>query len=178
MGDTIFLLDSNGKLYQFREGANRGHVEYSVHDTELGKECEFEGLAYDSTINSLLLACKNVGEKKLKDHLVIYRYRLGEDGGDRISHISTSVEALLLEHGWKDLSPTGIDVDPLSGNYVLTTAERVLLIVSPDGSILAVRELPKSHDQPEGIAITRDSILIIGDEAVTRPAAITLYRWP
>jgi hypothetical protein len=40
------------------------------------------------------------------------------------------------------------------------------------------RKLPGGHDQPESVAITRDSILIIGDEAQRRPAVITLYPWP
>ena len=51
--------------------------------------------------------------------------------------------------------------------------------MSPEGAILETRMFPAgAHDQPEGVAITRDSMLIISDEAVTRPAAITLYRWP
>lgn len=176
--EAMFLMASNGKLYEFREGANNAHVEYSMHDTELGKECEFEGLAYDAAINSLLLACKNIGEKKLKDHLVIYRWRLGEDVEQRVTRISTPVDQLMAEHEWKDVSPTSIDVDPVSGNYLLTTAEHALLIVNSEGVILETRLLPATHDQPEGVAITRDSLLIISDEAVTRPAAITLYRWP
>ena len=31
--------------------------------------------------------------------------------------------------------------------------------------------------QAEGVAITKDSILIISDEATSKPAAVTLYRW-
>jgi predicted amidohydrolase YtcJ len=38
--------------------------------------------------------------------------------------------------------------------------------------------LPGEHDQAEALAITKDSILIIGDEAARKPAVITLYRWP
>jgi hypothetical protein len=85
----------------------------------------------------------------------------------------------MQQQGWKEFRPTGLDVDPLTGNYVITTTERALIIVNPEGAILETRLLPESsHDQPEGIAITRDSMIIISDEAVTRPAAITLYRWP
>jgi uncharacterized protein YjiK len=178
VGDTMYLLASNGRIYEFREGANGAHVDHSIHDLELGKECEFEGLAYDSTIGSLLLPCKHVGVKELQDHLVIYRWRLSETGGERLSRVATPVTQLEEANAWKEFRPTGIEVDPLSGNYVLVTAERALIIVSKEGEILATRQLPVSHDQPEGVAITADSILIISDEAVTRPATITLYRWP
>jgi hypothetical protein len=38
-------------------------------------------------------------------------------------------------------------------------------------------EIPGEHRQPEGVAITRDGILLISDEANVKPAVITLYRW-
>jgi uncharacterized protein YjiK len=175
--EVMYLLSSNGRLYEFREGANGTSVEYSIHDLELGKECEFEGLAYDSAINSLLLVCKHVGMKELKDNLVIYRWNLVETG-ERLSRIATPMSQLMTDQGWKEFRPTGIEVDPQTGNYVIITAERGLVIVSPEGAVLAIRILPETHDQPEGVAITRDSMLIISDEAVTLPATITLYRWP
>jgi len=177
-GDRMFLLSSNGKLYEFKEAANGAQAEFTIHDLELGKECEFEGLGFDQAINSLVLVCKHVGIKELKDHLVLYRWALGENPGQRLSRIDTPVADLMQQQGWKEFRPTGLDVDPLTGNYVITTAERALVVVNPEGAILETRMLPDSHDQPEGVAITRDSMIIISDEAVTRPAAITLYRWP
>jgi uncharacterized protein YjiK len=178
VGDSMYLLASNGKIYQFRDGANGARVEYSTHDLELGKECEFEGLGYDSTINSLLLVCKHVGIEELKDHLVIYRWRLSEDQGERLSRIATPVEPLMQANKWKEFRPTDITIDPVTGNYLIITAEHVLVTANREGVILETRELPASHDQPEGLAVTRDSMIIISDEAVTRPAAITLYHWP
>jgi hypothetical protein len=63
-------------LYAFREGANGDRVAYTVQDTRLGRECEFEGLTFDPALNSLLLARKNVGQKSLRDSLVIFRWHL------------------------------------------------------------------------------------------------------
>jgi uncharacterized protein YjiK len=173
----MYLMTSNGKIYEFAEGANEASVDFAVHDLELGKECEFEGLAFDPGINALLLACKHVGIKELKDHLVIYRWSLAE-GGERLSRLVTPVTALMEQQQWKEFRPTALEVDPATGNYLVLTAERALVTVSPDGALLEVRPLPATHDQPEGVAVTADSMIIISDEAVTRPAAITLYRWP
>jgi uncharacterized protein YjiK len=178
VGDVVYLLASNGTIYEFREGNNGARVDYTTHDTRLGKECEFEGMAYDSTLNALLLACKNVGTKHLRDSLVIYRWKL-QGGGDRISKLTVPLSAILPAMGKKEFHPSDITVDPFSGNYVVIgSAEKGIVEITPAGQVLFARKLPGDHDQPESIAITRDSLLIIGDEAKNRPAVLTLYPWP
>jgi uncharacterized protein YjiK len=176
--DVVFMLESNGTLYEFHDGANGEHVDYTTHDTRLGKECEFEGLAFDSTRNSLLLACKNVGVKHLRDSMVIYRWRL-DGGGNRLSRMAVPLSPILKSIGEKRFHPSDITVDPLSGNYVvIASIEKSIVEITPDGQVVFARKLPGDHEQPESVAITRDSILIIGDEAKRRPAVITLYPWP
>jgi uncharacterized protein YjiK len=176
--DVVFLLASNGILYEFREGANGERVDYTSIDTHLGKECEFEGLAYDSTLSSLLLACKNVDLKSAKDKMVIYRWLL-RGGENRLSHLEVPLEPILTAIGEKDFHPSEITVDPFTGNYVLIAGiEEAMVQITPDGQFLSARKLRGNHHQPESIAITRDSILIIGDEATRQPAVLTLYRWP
>jgi uncharacterized protein YjiK len=176
--DVIFLLGSNGILYEFREGANGERVNYTSIDTHLGKECEFEGLAYDSTLSSLLMACKNVDVKDAKDMLVIYRWRL-HGGENRLSRLTVPLAAIQKSIGKKEFHPSDITVDPISGNYVLIAGiEEAMVEITPAGELVFARPLRGTHKQPESIAITRDSILIIGDEATRQSAVITLYRWP
>src|SRR5262249_45231084 len=152
-------------LYEFREGANGERVDYTTHDTRLGKECEFEGLAFDSTLNSLVLACKRVAAKHLKDDLVIYRLRIS-GGGDRMSMLTVPLDRILPLIGEKDLHPADITIDPFTGNYVLVSAiEKAIVSITPVGDVVFARKLPGDHPQAESVAITKDSILIIGDEA-------------
>lgn len=174
----VFLLASNGTLYEFREGANGERVDYTTHDTQLGKECEFEGIAFDSTLNSLLLACKHVGIKHLKDHVVIYRWRI-DAGGKRLSRLTVPLDGILKAIGEKGFHPSDITIDPLTGNYVVIAGiEKAMAAITPNGQLVFARKVPGEHDQPESVAITRDGILIIGDEAKQHPAIITLYPWP
>ncbi len=176
--DRFFLLSSNGTLYEFREGAEGERVEYTTHDTHLGKECEFEGVAYDSAANSLVLACKNVFVKQSKHMVVLYRYSLGNAGGVETSKLTVPFSEAIGKNGWKKLQPTDITVDPFSGNYVLVAAqEKALVELTPAGAVVFSRPLGGRHPQAEGIAITRDHILIISDESVNAAATITLYRW-
>lgn len=175
----FFLLQSDGTLYEFREGAAGERVAYTKHDTHLGKEGEFEGVAYDSTAKALILACKNVREEQFKNMLVFYRYPLGDVGETKVSPLTVPLSETVGGNGWKKLHPTDITVDPSTGNYVLVAApEKALVVLTPAGAVVSSRPLGDRHPQAEGIAITRDGILILSDESVNSAAAITLYRWP
>jgi hypothetical protein len=177
VGDRFFLMSSNGKLYEFREGAEGEHVDYTEYDTHLGKECEFEGVTYDSTTGAIILACKNVHMKKLGGEMVLYRYRPDHPGGE-LSDITIPYAEAIGNNDWKELRPTDITVDPFTGNFVLVAGqEKALVTLTPDGAVVQSRPLGGKHPQCEGIAITRDHILILSDESTKAAATITLYRW-
>jgi uncharacterized protein YjiK len=192
VGDTVVLLSSNGTLYMFREGGNDDRVAFTVHDTKLGRECEFEGLAFDPAIRALLLACKNVHVKSLQNALVIYRWKLDGGTGDRLSTLTVPLKRVIGSNGWDGLHPSDITINPFNGHYViLASREKALVEITPAGDVIFARPLPGEHAQPEGVAITRDSLLIISDEMSQgaspkhpqrggggESAAITLYRWP
>jgi uncharacterized protein YjiK len=179
-GTDIYMLASDGTLYEFNEGADGAHVPYTVHDTRLGKECEFESLAYEADSDWLLMPCKRVGKKKLQDQLVIYRWRIHSSRGDssRISMFKIPLAPIIGPNHWKSLHPSDMTIDPVSGNYVIIASqEKALVEITPIGQVMRAMPLPGKHNQPEGVAITKDSILMVSDEATSKPAAITLYRW-
>jgi uncharacterized protein YjiK len=177
----VYMVDSDGQLYAFREGANGARVSYQLVDTRLGNDCEFEGVAYDRAREALLLPCKNVEKKSMRGNLVIYVWKLHENDPPRLSIIAIPLARVIGDNPWKSLRPTDITVDPNTGNYILVAAqERALVELSPNGEVIRAMPLPErdQHPQAEGVAVTSDGILMIADEASTRPAAITLYRWP
>lgn len=177
----IYMLDSDGQLYVFREGANGARVPYTLEDTRLGKECEFESVAYDAAREALLLPCKNVFKKHLRDNLVIYVWRLNAQQPPRLSLLLVPLARVIGDNPWKQIRPTDITVDPRTGHYVLIAAhERAIVELTPNGEVVSAMPLPEQdqHPQAEGIAITNDGILMIADESTVRPASITLYRWP
>ena len=177
-GNRFFLLASDGKLYEFREGENGTRVNYLVHDTKLGRECEFEGVTYDSASNSLLLACKNVDTKALKRNLVMYRWSLSDSGTIEVPVVSIPLREVIGKNDWKDLHPSDLTRDPLTGNFLIITAqEKALIGLTPGGDIAFSRPLPEQLDHTEGIAVTSDSLVILSEEAGKRPAAISVYRW-
>jgi len=176
---VVYVLASNGTLYEFKKGNDGEKVPVRVIDTKLGKECEFEGVAFDPAISALLLACKTVGTKSLRDHLVIYRWRIGNDDGGSLPPLTIPLSMILGERGGKKkLHPSDITVDPTTGHYVLVAAqEQALVEITPSGAVVRAEPLPEGHEMTEGIAISRDGILMLSDEATRASATITLYRW-
>lgn len=179
VGERIFMLASHGRLYEFREGKDGDQVPYSIHDTKLGRECEFEGVAFDPGSNSLVMACKNIGIKSLRDFLVLYRWNINSKSASEVSQLKVPLAEVIGANPWKGFSPSDLVVDPQTGNYLIVASQQQgLLALTPGGAVVFSRQLPSRHQMPEGLALTRDSILIISDEATRTPAAITLYRWP
>jgi len=179
VGDRIFMVASNGMLYEFGEGEDGERVGFITHDTRLGRECEFEGVAFDAAQGIVVLPCKNVGTRKLRDHLVLYRWRVAGSADSTLAPLTIPLRTVIGSNSWKGLHPSDITVDPVTGNYVLVAAqEKALIEITPSGDVVRAMPLPGKHGQAEGIALTRDGILIIADEATNRAATLTLYRWP
>jgi uncharacterized protein YjiK len=176
-GTDVYLLESKGKFYKFKEGADAAQVPYAVYDTKLGKECEFESLVYEADSTRLVMVCKKIRGKNAPHEILIYRFPMPLDRAT-MSTVSVPIEDVIGSNNWKDFHPSDITIDPITRNYVMISSrEKGLLVMTPDGDIVRSGPLPGDHRQPEGVAITRDSLLLISDEVNVRPAAITLYRW-
>jgi uncharacterized protein YjiK len=176
-GDDIYLMASDGKLFRFREGADGQQVQFEPFDTRLGKECEFESLVYESDSTRLLMACKRLLDKKAPKELLIYRMPLPLNRAT-FTAMNIPIKDVIGDNKWKNFRPSDITIDPNTGNYVIISShEKGMVVLDPDGEVLRSGPLPGDHRQAEGVAITRDSILMISDESNVKPAAITLYRW-
>jgi len=176
--DELFLLNSHGVLYRFREGPQGAGVPFTFVDLRLGHECEFESMAYEADSAWLVMPCKRSTSKKTKDNLVIYRWRLQGPESTRLTMMTVPLAEITSRTGWKGFHPSDMTIDPETGNYVIISShEKGLVEMTPAGVVERAEPLPGDHGQPEGVAITKDRILIISDEATKKPASITLYRW-
>ena len=176
-GNDIYLMASDGKLFRFREGADGQQVQFMMFDTGLGKKCEFESLAYEADSTRLVMVCKRILDKQAPKELVIYRMPLPLNRAT-VSVIQVPLKQVVGSNKWKNFRPSDITIDPFTRNYVIIAShEKGIVVLTPDGDVLRSEPLPGDHRQPEGVAITKDSILLISDEANVKPAAITLYKW-
>jgi uncharacterized protein YjiK len=178
--DSLILLTAQGFLYRFAEGKDGAGVAYSTIDTQLGERCEFEGMAFDSAANSLVLACKNVRDGGVNDAMVLYKWPLGNDStatGLPPAAIRVPLAAIAGTLGWTKIEPSDITVDRRTGNYlIVASGQKALIEITPVGEVVFSRALPTGHAQPEGLAITRDNLMLVSDEANQGPAVLTAYR--
>ena len=181
VADTLFMLTSKGVFYQFLAGEEGAKVPFAMHDTGLEQACEFEGAAYDSTQGSMLMVCKSVyTEGALRDSLVIYRWGMHAGSDSTAPRITSPLEPITGPNGWDGFHPSDLTIDPLTGNYVIISAqERGLVVIKPTGELVSAKPLGKALSHAEGVAISKDGILIISTEGREKlKSAITLFRWP
>lgn len=172
----IWMLTSNGRLYTFREGADGERVDYRRINTDLGDECEFEGLAAESSSGSLLLICKE--SKKKKKGLRIFEWLAAGDKDQKAKDIELDEDALQASIDKKKVNPSGIAISPVSGNLVVVAArQRVVFELTRGGQLIDVILYLDAgrHEQPEGIVVTEDGRLIIADEAGSGAARLAIY---
>jgi uncharacterized protein YjiK len=174
--ERFFLVDSDARLFEFREGDDREDVPYEEFDTGLGRRCEVEGLAYDALSDALLLACKNTRGSDLRGHLVVFAVRLADMRVESEPRFKVPYSSLEDVDARGRLHPSGIEVHPERGSVVVVAAqEEGLVEISREGRFVAALELPgRLHRQPEGITFA-DAALLLADEGGRGRGTLTRY---
>lgn len=159
VGEEVFIMKSNGEIKVFGlQNDSEREIDCSNEDV-----VEYEGLGYDASTNSLLLATKE--HTKTKDHeKIIYSYDLTkQELNNRFAITKTMVTD---QNGKADFRPSGIAVHPLTNDiYILASQGKKLLVLTKEGVKKRLIELDdKLFRQPEGICFTPEGNLYISSE--------------
>ena len=187
VGDRVFVVKSKGTIYEITDLGGDGQ-QTTVHKTFLSETNNVEGLAYDAPNNRLLLGCK--GKAGDGDHFqqkkAIYGFDLAtntlsqepvilidQDRVQQYLELSPALKELEKiteffdpDGGEFSFSPSGIAIEPGTGNiFVTSSVGKMLLVMRPDGEIVYLEKLKKKvHRQPEGIVFDTDGTLYIANE--------------
>ncbi len=190
VGDTVWIAKSKGRLYKLW---NLEKTPFDIATFKIAslKGANIEGLGYDAKNHRLLLAQK--GEKT---DVVTTRSILAFDLINQTPSVSkvfdvglADFKAFLTNKKAKryqslvedyvknplaqgvDFGPSGVAIHPISGNmYVISSINKLLLVLSPTGKILEMVKLDKTRFlQPEGICFDPDGTLYISSEAKDDP---------
>ena len=176
LNDTIWLMTSDGTLFAAVEGPDGQSVDYREYDTGHGDYCELEGLGQDRVAGTLILACKKARSKK-KD-LMIFEWSASDSGIEHVRDVAVPERSITGMIDKKRINPSGIAVDPRTGERVLVAARQDALVkLDADGALLEAIILKKKgrHKQAEGIEMTRDGRLLIADEGRKGRARLAVY---
>lgn len=174
VGDTVFVIESNGNIRFF---SLSGQSKTQKISTALESKNDIEGLGYDPVQNTLLIACKSEAGIKIKvKGRAVYAFDLAtmkllekplftitqkdmEDFYER--HNEFDYEAARFQ-----FQPSGIAFNPADGYYyLLAHLGKILLVVKPDGSIVASYSVPAALlGQPEGICFSTSGDMYLASE--------------
>lgn len=195
-GKTIYVLRSDGAVFML-ENLDGDHKAGSVK-TPLSERNNTEGLAWDDSSQSLLIACKgspSTGKTKLNDRLkAVYQYDPVNDNFnlqpfllmrlDKQEYFETpEIFAEFLKAGSEisfnpaTFHPSGIAVHPEGKIYLLSATARILLILNRSGRIINFSFLdPDIFIQPEGICFSPGGDLYISNEGRGGYANILMFK--
>lgn len=176
-GDTVFLVNSSGTLYRFREGEHGKVMKYETFKTPLNAKNDVEGLTYDPQTDCLLLACKGEGGKGLGKDKAVYAFSLKTYKLDPEPRFVLPLKKIIAQTGEKEFNPSAIERHPRTGNFfVLAYNGFAVIEINPSGEILGVSTLKKSvNRQPEGLAIMSDGTLVISNEGQGKNGTLSIY---
>lgn len=183
VGDTLFALQSNGKLYELTNWVS-GTPSVRQYQTGLDKSHDLEGLGYDPNNNRLLLACKEDPASNVPR--TIWAFELATRSLNPQPVYTLDPNQINAQLGLppkeknKYLSPSGIAVHPISSNvYILSSALRCLVVLNPtSGQVVSVELLDKQlFPQPEGIAFEKNGDLWISSEGKKGTASLQLFSY-
>ena len=172
----LLLITSNGLLYSAVEGLDGEHVSYEKIDTEIGEECEIEGLVQDPDQARLLIICKKMHDDD--DELAIFVWHMGDGQEGNGGRIKLPVSDILAQLKTGKLHPSGIAIHPHSRSlFIIAARQRALIELDPEGGFISAGKLPKKkrHRQPEGVEILPAGELIISDEGDGKRARLAIY---
>jgi len=178
LDEHLFLVTSNGILFKVRVGDDGDRVAYQKIDTGLGRQCEIEGLAQDPQRGNLLLACKKVRKKADISKLSVFVWTAGDTSVDLKARIEVPMEKILAELETPAFNPSGIVVDPVTGNLLIIAArQHALISMDRQGNFVGAMMLSpaKWHRQAEGVEASAMAQLIVADEGGKSRARLTVY---
>jgi len=175
--DTFFLVASNGNIFEFHEGADRGRVTFIHHRTSLTARNDVEGLEYDPETNCLLLACKGYRGKGHERFKAVYAFSLARRKLLSKPRFLIPIEVVKKKSRRGQFNPSGIAKHPLSGTFFIISADGESIIeINKDGKLLDQAVIPgKVNRQPEGIAFAADGTMFIANDGQGGSGTLTVY---
>jgi len=179
-GGYVYLLASDGHLYEAPIGEHRQRVRYNVYDTGVGVHCETEGLSNGPQDGEFLILCKKPNDNELKDRLVIYLWNLRDRAPVAAPWLNVSLDGLVQPLDQANFHPSAFYWRRDRGSFVIVSAKGHSAIeIDEQGKLIDRVKLNKEdHPQSEGLTFMPDGRLVLSDEGPRGRGKISIYSLP
>lgn len=165
MDSTFYILQSDGDIYECKFNSNNSVV-VQINTFPFGKS-EFESIYYDTSLQKLMIICKNCESDK-KKALSVFTFDPTTNKYD-FAPFSIDVKKAAKSLGEKSMKfkPSAAAIHPITGDlYIISAINNLLLITDKFGNMKDAVEIdPAIFKQPEGICFTPSGTMIISNEA-------------
>lgn len=174
LGDTAYILRSDGTLFFFNHARYNGKYEKTV----VPLNClNIEGLCYDKTANSFLVSCKDQQIGSFGAYRHVYAF---SPSSKHLPEISFTIDldeinamfnknfpALVREK--LQFNPSAIAVHPLTKQRYVLSASNRLLAIYYNNTLIDVYPLPAElYFKPEGLDFAENGDLYISNEGMKK----------
>ncbi|HVX28493.1 MAG TPA: SdiA-regulated domain-containing protein [Parafilimonas sp.] len=163
---TFYILSSSGNItaVKFSKDTSMQVSDFKIHDKQKN---EFETLYFDSSLNKLVLICKDCEEDD-KSTVSTRSFDITDstyaDGPYTIN--VKNIDKLINTKDMK-FKPSAAAINPVTHElFILASVNKLLVIADKNGNAKKAYFLhPSLYKQPEGIAFTPSGDLLISNEA-------------
>ena len=181
---AIYVLEQDGDLHKFTYV--EGVVEYSADkiETDFSYRNDTEGIAYDKRSNSLLIVPKEENldpssNEDFRHNIYAYDLELGRLKKQPAFYIDEFEvgQAIYDQPTRYKLKPSGIAIDPLTGDiYVIASVGKIMVVIDRESEIKHIELLKENvFRQPEGLEFNSVGDLYISSEAKGKRAVLAKY---
>lgn len=200
VGKDAYILESDGDIHVVKNYLDAGRT-IDKEETALESENNCEGLCYQESSNSLLIACKGRAgldkDRDLEDYRAVYRFSLEEEKlleapvmlvkmSDLMDYSKINVFARwsyklasrINPNGDIRFQPSAIAIHPQSGYiYITSFVGSVLAVYDKNTQLIAAKRLERlMFLQPEGIAFDNKGNMYISNEGNGGKANILFFE--
>lgn len=189
----VYIVESNGNVKVIKEDTKAKIIEFN---DRLSRDNDVEGICYDPSTETLLIAAKGDSETEgnVKGVKSIFTMNI-ENGAVRKQayiqvNMKESYKSLYTEssHGvvheitsssrFRKYGPSGIAIEPQTNLvYLLSSNSKSLAVLDHNGKVISIALLDKKlHAQPEGITFDSNGNLYISNEGKSGSGMIYKYN--
>ncbi len=174
----LYLITSDGVVFETRVDApaDGKRRRFNTYDLGLKKACEIEGLTTDED-GALIIACKKAADDPGRETIVMYRWRHDQRLTSLTPYRTVDLRAAAPSSIGR-FAAAGLERGLADNHlFVVDSKDGTLLELTGDGARVDHYRLPaQGHPQSEGVALMPDGAVVIADEGVDGPGALTIYR--